>query len=200
VTSAEPEPYTGPLADEPVERAVLASELVFHGAVWDVRRETVDLGAAGPVDRDFIAHPGAVGVLALDDQDRVLLVRQYRHPVQAMLWELPAGLCDVAGEDLEATAARELWEETGYEADRFEPLFDGLLSPGSSSERLVLFLATDVRLATRDRHEARGEELGMEVAWWPLQDVLDGLLAGRLRNPSVALGALVLAERRRRQA
>lgn len=198
MTAAAPEPYPGRLMDEPVDLAVVAAEVVFHGSVWDVRREAVDLGAAGEVVRDFIDHPGAVGVLALDADDRVLLVRQYRHPVRAMLWELPAGLCDVAGEPFEVTAARELWEETGYETDHLEPLFDALLTPGSSSERFVLFLAPEVRLASRERHAGHGEEHGMEVAWWPFAEVLEAVLAGRLRNPSVVLGTLVLAERRRR--
>ena len=139
VTGPQPdaETYDGRLVDERVDRAVLAADVVFDGAVWDVRRETVDLGDAGPVVRDFIDHPGAVAVLALDEDDRVLLVRQYRHPVRSLLWELPAGLSDVADEPLTDTARRELWEETGYRADRLDLLLDPLLSPGSSSERLA---------------------------------------------------------------
>jgi ADP-ribose pyrophosphatase len=152
------------------------------------------------VIRDFIRHPGAVGVLAIDDDDRVLLVRQYRHPVRAMRWELPAGLCDMPGEPFEVNARRELWEETGYEADHLEPLLDVLLTPGSSSERLVLFLGSGVRRTDRAPHEAHGEEHGMEVAWWPLTEVVDGVLAGRLRNPSLVLGVLALTARRHRDA
>jgi 8-oxo-dGDP phosphatase len=188
----------GLLADQPLSYPVVRERLVLQGGAWAVRQDTVDLGAAGQVTREYLDHPGAVGVLALDGDDRVLLVRQYRHPVRSLMWELPAGLCDVAGEALEVTAARELWEETGYVSERLEPLLDTNLSPGSSSERLVIFLAPQVRLSSEMRHEASGEEIGMEVAWRPLDEVLDGILAGRLRNPSLALGVLALRERRRR--
>ena len=126
----------------------------------------------------------AVGVLALDG-DRVLLVRQYRHPVRSLLWEIPAGLCDVHGEAMEETARRELWEETGHEVDDLEPLLDTFLSPGSSSERLVLFLARGARPAARQRPLGSGEERDMQVAWWPRSQVLAAVLAGRLRNPSL---------------
>ncbi len=197
--SATSRPDEGPLSDQEVSLPVLDGRLVLQGGAWAMRQDTVELGAAGQVTREYLDHPGAVGVLALDGDDRVLLVRQYRHPVRALLWELPAGLCDVSGEALEVTAARELWEETGYVADELQPLLDTFLSPGSSSERLVLFLAPSVRPSHESRHEASGEEVGMEVAWWPLDEVLDGIIAGRLRNPSVALGVLALRERRRRR-
>ena len=110
------------LADLWAPRPVTASEVVLHGRIWDVRRESVDLGGDEPVVRDFVDHPGAVAVLALDDQDRVLMVRQYRHPVRMELWELPAGLLDVEGEDRETAAARELEEESGLVATSTTPL------------------------------------------------------------------------------
>lgn len=182
------------LRDEHFEAPVVEESVVFHGGVWDVRTEAVDLGSAGVVHRDFIAHPGAVGVVALDG-DRVLLVRQYRHPVRSILWEIPAGLCDVTDEPFEETARRELWEETGHEASELEPLLDTFLSPGSSSERLVLFLARDAHLSERERPLGSGEERDMQVAWWPRSEVLAGVLAGRLRNPSLVLGILALAAR-----
>ncbi len=128
-----------------------------------------------PVAGTSSTTPVRSAVLALDEEDQVLLVRQYRHPVRSMLWELPAGLSDVAGGAARGTARRELWEETGYGADHLELLLDPLLSPGSSSERLAIYLARGVRLAEGERHAAHGEELGMEVAWWPLAEVLDGV-------------------------
>ncbi len=182
------------LCDEPFDPDVVEGSVAFRGGAWDVRTEAVDLGAAGVVRRDYIVHPGAVGVLALDG-DRVLLVRQYRHPVRSLLWEIPAGLCDVPDEPLEETARRELWEETGYEATELEPLLDTFLSPGSSSERLVLFLARDTRRATRERPVGSGEERDMQVAWWPRSQVLAAVHAGCLRNPSLVLGILALTAR-----
>jgi 8-oxo-dGDP phosphatase len=186
------------LADEPADRPVLASRTVFAGKVWDVRSEDVDLGPAGVVTREYIAHNGAVAVAAVDDQERVLLVRQYRHPVRHLMWELPAGLRDVADEAPEVTAARELWEETHHRAGRLDLLLDTFLSPGSSSERMIMYLARDVTLAEGAPHDADGEELGMETAWVPLDDLLEGVLARRFHNPSLSLGALALSALRDR--
>ena len=87
-----------PLHDRLDPRPVLSAARAFEGRVWDVVTEEVDLGEGGVVHRDFVAHTGAVAVLALDDRDRVVLVQQYRHPVGAFEWELPAGLLDVDGE------------------------------------------------------------------------------------------------------
>ncbi len=185
------------LADHPVELPLVDARTPFRGSVFDVRTETVDLGAAGPVTRDYVRHPGAVAVMAVDDRDRLLLVRQYRHPVRAMLWEPPAGLCDVAGERLEETAHRELWEETGYVASALDPLLDVLLSPGGSSERLVIFVARGLRKSADQAHPSSGEELEMQVKWWPIPEVLSAVMGGRVRNPSLVLGTLALAQSRR---
>jgi 8-oxo-dGDP phosphatase len=189
---------SGSLADEPADLPVLASRTVFTGMVWDVKSDDVDLGAAGVVTREYIAHRGAVAIAALDAQDRILLVRQYRHPARHVMWELPAGLRDVAGEAPEVTAARELWEETHHRAGRYDLLLQTYLSPGSSSELLLMYLARDVTLAEGDPYAADGEELGMETAWVPLDDLLEGVLAGRFHNPSLSLGVFALVELRRR--
>jgi 8-oxo-dGDP phosphatase len=186
------------LADEPADLPVLASRLVFTGKVWNVRSDDVDLGAAGVVTREYIAHPGAVAIAAVDDEERVLLVRQYRHPARHLMWELPAGLRDLAGEAPEVTAARELWEETHHRAGRYDLILSTYLSPGSSSELMLLYLARDVTLADGDVYAAEGEELEMETAWVPLDELLEGVRAGRFHNPSLSLGALALAEIRRR--
>jgi 8-oxo-dGTP pyrophosphatase MutT (NUDIX family) len=184
--------------DESADRPVVASRTVFDGRVWDVRSEDVDLGPAGVVTREYIAHPGAVAIAAVDQAQCVLLVRQYRHPARQLMWELPAGLRDVDGEPPEATAARELWEETHHRAGRYDLLLDTYLSPGSSSERLLLYLARDVVLADGDAHRGEGEEAGMETAWVPLDDLLEGVLARRFHNPSLSLGTLALVALRAR--
>ena len=101
------------IADEPATLQVRSSRTVHHGMVWDVRRDAVDLGDGQTVTREVVDHTGAVGVVVLDAEDRVLLLRQYRHPVRSYLWEPPAGLLDVAGEDPQVAAARELAEEIG---------------------------------------------------------------------------------------
>jgi 8-oxo-dGDP phosphatase len=189
---------TSPFADEPADRPVLASRTIFSGRVWDIRSDDVDLGAAGVVTREYIAHPGAVAIAAVDSQERVLLVRQYRHPARQMMWELPAGLRDVHGEAPELTAARELWEETHHRAGHYELLLDTFTSPGSSSERLLIYLARDITVAQGDRHPGEGEEAEMVTAWVPLDELLEGVLARRFRNPSLTLGTLALVELRHR--
>ena len=107
----------------------------FAGRVWDVVTEEVDLGDGGVVTRDFVEHTGAVAVLALDDEERVVLVQQYRHPVGAFEWELPAGLLDVDGEPAHLTAARELHEEADLVAGEWHLLLDHYASPGVRASR-----------------------------------------------------------------
>ncbi len=179
------------LHDDLAVKPVTASRTVFTGTVWDVVSEDVDLGAAGTVTREFIRHPGAVGVLALDEQGRVALVHQYRHPVAMSLWELPAGLLDVAGEPAQAAAARELAEEADLRAGRWHTLVDWMLSPGGTSEAFRLFLARDLTAVPEaERHTRDGEELGMPTRWFNLDEVHAAVLAGRLHSPSLLVGVL----------
>lgn len=185
------------LADAFDPRPVTASETVFHGRVWDVVREEADLGEAGTVVREFQRHPGAVAVLALDDQDRVLLIRQYRHPVRHFLWELPAGLLDVPGEPPQDAAARELAEEADLRAGRWHVLLDFFTSPGGSDEALRVFLARDLsEVPATSRHTRDQEELGMQTAWVPLDQARDAVLAGGLSNPAAVSGILAAASLR----
>jgi 8-oxo-dGDP phosphatase len=182
---------SAPLRDLVVSRSVSRAETVHHGMVWDVVRDTVDLGVGGVVRREYVRHTGAVAVLVLDDDDRVLLIRQYRHPVGMELWELPAGLLDLAGEPPLEAARRELAEEADLRADRWAVLVDWFNSPGGSSEALRLFLARGVSAVPQDERYARqAEELGMPVAWVPLEEARDAVLAGRLHNPGTVVGVL----------
>lgn len=180
-----------PLDDTIGPRPVRSSSVVFTGRVWDVVSEDVDLGEAGTVTREFIRHPGAVGILALDDQGRVPLVYQYRHPVGMALWELPAGLLDVAGEPPQLAAARELAEEADLRAATWHTLIDWMLTPGGTSEAFRLFLARDLTPVPDDeRHVRDGEELGMPTHWFDLAEVHAAVLAGRLHSPSLVVGVL----------
>ena len=182
------------LADRLERRPVLDTEVVFEGMVWDVRRDTVDLGEAGKVKREYVDHPGAVVILALrevEGRDQVLLIQQYRHPVGAFEWELPAGLLDVAGEQPWMAAARELHEEADLLAGRWHVLVDHYASPGGVSEALRIFLARDlVGVHQDDRFTREGEEHGMPVGWVDLDEAHEAVLAGRLHNPSAVVGIL----------
>lgn len=174
---------------------VTSGEVVFEGKIWNVRRETFELGEQ-QLTRDFIAHPGAVAVLALNDQDEVLMIRQYRHAVREILWEIPAGLLDVAGESDQAAAERELLEETGYRAASIEPLLSYYTSPGGSSELKRIFVARDVEYLGRPE-VADGEEREMTVHWVPFAEVLDSVLKSEIKNPSAVVAILALAQQRK---
>ena len=186
-------------ADVPGERPVLDSRVVHRGLIWEVVRETVELGDAGTVTREFVRHPGAVAVLALDDDDAVLLLRQYRHPAGAELWEPPAGLLDVPGEDPAEAARRELAEEADLVAARWWVLADYLSTPGGSDEALRVYLARDLSpVPEADRHRREAEEADMEATWLPLDDAVTAVLGGHLRNPSTVVGVLAAAAARAR--
>jgi len=178
------------LADEPVINQVLSSVPLVDGRVWDVRRDSVDLGDGQTVVRDFVVHPGAVGVVALDDADRVLLVRQYRHPVGMALWEPVAGLLDVADESPLTGAARELVEEAGLVAERWDVLVDLETSPGGSSETIRCYLARGLAPAPGGRPVGEGEERDMPFTWVPLDDAVDAVLSGRFTAPLTVVGVL----------
>jgi 8-oxo-dGDP phosphatase len=176
--------------DTPERWPVVSSETVHEtGRVISVRRDVVAPDGGEEFTRDVVVHPGAVGVVALDEQDRMVLVRQYRHPVGHRLVEPPAGLLDAPGEDLRLAAGRELWEETGLEAADWRVLVDLYTSPGMTDESVRIFLARDLS-AAGEAFERVHEEADMEVVRAPLADVVRGVLAGQLHNPILVSGAL----------
>ena len=98
------------LRDEPVDPDIVSSDVVFDGMVWDVRRDTFRYNG-DELTREYIDHTGAAAIVAIDDDERVLLIQQYRHPIRHRDWEIPAGLLDKEGESALETAKRELQEE-----------------------------------------------------------------------------------------
>jgi 8-oxo-dGDP phosphatase len=183
------------IADAPAQHPLTAETLLHRGRVWDVARETFDY-AGTPITREVIRHPGAVAVLALDEQERVLLIRQYRHPIRTRAWEIPAGLLDVSGEPPLTGAQRELAEEADLAAATWNVLVDFQNSPGGSDETIRVFLARDVTaLPAFDRHD---EEADIETRWVPLDDVVDAVLARRVQSPSLVVGALAAVAARAR--
>jgi ADP-ribose pyrophosphatase len=191
-----PEAPTGAgLADEPLEATVISSDLVYEGRVWDVRSDTVAYGD-GTIVRQYVDHPGAAAVVVLDADDRMLLIQQYRHPIRHRDWEIPAGLLDVDGESPLETAKRELAEEVDLEADEWEPLVSIFTTPGGNDEIVHLFLARGLSPAGAV-HAREDEEADITLEWVALEEVVAGILAGRLRNGIMTVGALAAAERLR---
>ncbi|MBC7591124.1 MAG: NUDIX hydrolase [Salinibacterium sp.] len=184
------------LADDPVDPAVSSSEVVFSGRVWNIRREVFELDGHA-ITREFMDHTGAVAVLALDEQDRVLLIKQYRHPVRYREWELPAGLLDIAGESPLLAAQRELAEEVDKVATQWDLLTDFMTSPGGSNEVLRVYLARGVSEAP-EVFERTEEEAGIEVRWVPLDDVVDAVLRRDIQNSILCIAALAAAAARAR--
>lgn len=192
---------TGPgavegLRDEPVEPEVVASDLVYEGRVWDVRSDTFRYNGDELV-RQYVDHPGAAAIVAVDEQERVLLIQQYRHPIRHRDWEIPAGLLDIEGETPLETARRELAEEADLEADDWQPLVSIFTTPGGNDEVVHLFLATGLS-PLAEAHAREAEEADIRIEWVPLMDAVTGVLEGRLRNGILATGVLAAAEKLRR--
>jgi 8-oxo-dGDP phosphatase len=171
---------------------VISSAETGRGAMVRLRKDMVRMPDGESVGRDVLEHPGAVAVLALDAGERVLMIRQYRHPVGRLLWEIPAGLRDVAGEPLRATAERELLEEAGYRAADWRVLVDFFSSPGISTERVRIFLARGLAVVPKAERSyvPEHEEAYLELAWVPLDQAAARILAGDLHNGVTGLGIL----------
>ena len=174
---------------------VTQSQVSFSGHVWNVVTDDVILSNGDVVQRDVVRHPGAVAVIALDEDSHVVLVEQYRHPMMARMWEAPAGLRDVDGEPALVTAQRELAEEAGLQAQQWTPLLELALTPGGSDEIIAVFLAEDLSTCEVADFVPEGEEADIVVGRFPLQEVIEAVLAGRIRNATLACAVLALGLR-----
>ncbi|MEU9981527.1 NUDIX hydrolase [Streptomyces sp. NPDC050856] len=180
------------IQDTPEEWRVTATAVPFKGNKTSVRTDDVVMPDGSVHRRDYQVHPGSVAVLALDDEGQVLVLRQYRHPVRHKLWEIPAGLLDVPGENPLRAAQRELYEEAHVKAERWHVLTDVYTSPGGCDEAVRVFLARDLSAADGDRFEVAEEEADMELARVPLEELVRGVLAGELHNTCLVVGVLSL--------
>ncbi|WP_328776726.1 NUDIX hydrolase [Streptomyces goshikiensis] len=182
------------IKDTPESWETVSTRRPFEGAKTSVNSDMVRMPDGSTVRRDYQVHPGSVCVLALDAAGRVLVLSQYRHPVGRRLWELPAGLLDVPGENPLHGAQRELFEEAYVKADDWRVLTDYYASPGGSDEAIRVFLARGVSEAEGERYaESGSEEADMQVDWVPLEELVRGVLAGELGNSGLVVGALSLA-------
>lgn len=185
-----------PIADEFVGLPLESTDEVFHGRIWDVRRETVEYDGT-PMTREFVDHTGAVAILALDHEDRVLLIKQYRHAVRRREWEIPAGLLDAGAESPLDAAKRELSEEVDLVADEWSVLTDMATTPGGNNECIRVYLARGLR-DSGSVFEREHEEADLERRWVPLDDAVDAVLERRVHNGSLMLAVLCAQSARAR--
>jgi 8-oxo-dGDP phosphatase len=169
---------------------VVSTDEQLRNWLISVRTDKVQMPDNHYAERTVVTHLGAVAVVALDDAQRVLMIRQYRHPVGYQLWEIPAGLRDTDGESLLGTAQRELFEETGYRAREWHTLIDYFSSPGYSTERLRIFLARGVEPADDDHYHRKDEEKFIVADWVPLHEAVRLALAGKLHSGPAIAGVL----------
>lgn len=174
------------------EFTVTDSELLIDAPILSLRRDTVTMPGGSTATREVVEHFGAVAVVAVDVEGRIAMVEQYRHTVGRRLWELPAGLLDIAGEDALTTAERELVEEAGLKAADWSVLVDLVTSPGFAEEAVRIFLATG--LTETERPEAEDEEADMDFAWVPLEQARRGVMEGRITNSIAIAGILSASE------
>jgi ADP-ribose pyrophosphatase len=175
---------------------VRATRRRFTGRVFEVVTDTVGMPDGRDADRDLVRHTGAVGVVALDSDGRVALIRQYRHPVRQMLWELPAGLLDVPGEKPLPAAQRELAEEAGLAASRWDLLLDLHTSPGYSDEAIRIYLARDLSRAQHTGHVPTAEEIELSMAWVDLDEAVAMATRGEITNAAAVAGLLAAGHAR----
>jgi len=186
-----------PLRDAEERWPAEESHRSYDDGFVSVRVDTVCPPEGDSFVRSVVEHRGAVGVVALDDAGRVLLLRQYRHAAGRRLLQLPAGMCDVPDEAAAVTAARELREEAHLVAADWRILLDVVPTPGSSSERWGLFLARDLQpVAEADRYRAEHEEADMTAVWVPLDEAVNAVLDRRLTDGMAGI-ALLAAHRHR---
>ena len=181
----------------PGDYRVLDCETVHEGWVITLRRDTVAMPGGGKSVREIVHHPGAVAVVAIDDDERVLLLRQYRHAVGGYLWELPAGLRDADGEAPLETAKRELAEEAGLAAERWSLLTTAYSTPGFCDELILTYLAEGLSDVERpEGFTAENEELDMTLERVPLGDAVQQVFDGDIRNAAAVIGLLAAAQAR----
>lgn len=181
-----------PIQDADRTVTIQQHQTVFRGAIWDIQRDTFTIADTDdPMTREYIQHPGAVAIVAVDQQQRVVLINQYRHPVGQDCWEIPAGLCDVPGESQISTAQRELAEEADLVAQDWSILIDYYPSSGSSTEAIRVFLAQDLHpVPQARRHQRADEEAHLTIHRVPLNEVLEAIFDGRIRNSNAVAGVM----------
>lgn len=172
---------------------VLESEEVYKGKIITIKRDTLTRGDGKNFVRETAVSSDAVAVVAIDEQGRILLIRQYRHPMGRPVWEIPAGKMDVDGEQPEETAIRELQEETDTTAESVELLTLFLNSAGWTNEKTYVYLAKGLRDVPEFQRE--NEEADIEKKWVSLEDAYEMVITGELDDAKTVIGILLAKDR-----
>jgi 8-oxo-dGTP pyrophosphatase MutT (NUDIX family) len=174
---------------------VVSTEDIHQGSVFALRSDKVRMPGGREARREVVEHFGAVAVVALDDQHRLVLIHQYRHPLGRRLWEFPAGLLDEAGEDPVRTAERELAEEAGFAARSWSVLVDVASSPGMTDEVVRVFLAQELSEVNHSDTLGTGEdneESDIVVRRVPVDEAVRMVFAGEILNAPTVSGVLAV--------
>jgi len=190
------QPSKSLLTDERVNLPVVSSEVVFNGKVWDIRREAF-LYNGEEIVREFMDHTGAVAILAMDEHERIRLIKQYRHPIRSREWEIPAGLLDIQDEHPLEGAKRELAEEADLEATEWHVLSDFVTTPGGNNEAIRIYLARGLK-PTAEVFVREHEEADMELRWVALDEALDAVVERRIQSPTLVVAVYAAAVARSR--
>jgi ADP-ribose pyrophosphatase len=174
--------------DQSVEIASIKKTLLHKGMVWDLVSETFEFNGV-ELTREYVDHTGAVAVLAFNEKEELLLMKQYRRPVGKYLMELPAGLLDVPGESLLDCAKRELAEEASLDAASWSELISFHTTPGGNNEAITIFVAKELS-ETNLVFEATGEEADMPKSWVPINEAVNLVLTGQIMSPSAVVGIM----------
>ncbi len=189
-----------PFSNDPLEEQVVDSRVVHRGRYLDVRIDTIQRADGTTGTRDVVRHPGAVAVLAMDADDRLLLVRQWRIPAGRAMLEIPAGTLDVhegVTEDPDVAARRELEEETGSRASGWRRLASFWTAPGFATELMHLYLATGLESVHDDDRLAPDEDERLELSRFTIDEALGMVDAGEILDAKSMLGILWLDRLRR---
>ena len=174
--------------DQSVDIASIKKTLLHKGMVWDLVSDTFEFNGV-ELTREYVDHNGAVAVLAFNEKEELLLMKQYRRPVGKFLMELPAGLLDVPGESLLDCAKRELAEEAGLDAASWSELISFHTTPGGNNEAITVFVAKGLSV-TNLVFEATGEEADMPKSWVPIKEAVKLVLKGQIMSPSAVVGIM----------
>ncbi|WP_216380997.1 NUDIX domain-containing protein [Arcanobacterium phocae] len=181
----------------PEHVATLTSEHKFGDPIFDIYDDQIKFAAGDTANRQYMTHDDAVAIVAVRPSGpswEVLLINQYRHAPRQLMWEVPAGLCDVPGEEKKRAAQRELAEETGYAANEWLELISFYASAGVSDEKVTVFLASDVSTGSNINFEKIEEEREITVHWVDIRNIVQAIFRGDLTSPALVAGVLAANE------